>query len=81
MTARQDGGAAMTEISTYGQAKGNSLVPLATNDATEHNGGPTLLCPRQDKITITFDDEGNIAITQKILAGRGSNDPCLARQY
>jgi hypothetical protein len=54
----------MTDISAYGQAKGSSLVPLATNDATEHNGGATLLCAPQDKITIAFDDEGNAAITQ-----------------
>jgi hypothetical protein len=56
----------MTEISTYDQAKGSSLVPLATIDAPERDGGPTLLCARQDKITITFDDEGNAAI---LLAG------------
>jgi hypothetical protein len=55
----------MTEISTYGQTKGSYLVPLATNDAPERDdGGPTLLCASQDKITITFDDEGNAAITQ-----------------
>jgi hypothetical protein len=58
----------MTEISTYSQAKGSSLVPLTTNDATERNdksiGGPTLLCASQDKIEIVFDDEGNASITQ-----------------
>ena len=54
----------MTEISTYDPAKGSSLVPLATNDAPESDGGPTLLCASQDKITIAFDDEGNAAITQ-----------------
>ena len=48
----------MTDISTYGRAKGNSLVPLATGN------GPTLLCASQDKIEIVFDDEGNAAIIQ-----------------
>jgi hypothetical protein len=62
----------MTDISTYGRAKGSVLVPLATNEATERNdyhndkrdGGPTLLCASQDKIEIVFDDEGNAAIIQ-----------------
>ena len=58
----------MTEISTYAQAKGSSLVPLATDDATERNdkrvGSPTLLCASQDKIEIVFDDQGNASITQ-----------------
>jgi hypothetical protein len=49
------------------------LAPLATKDPTECNDcsarsikreGGTLLCAPQDKIEITFDDEGNAAITQ-----------------
>jgi hypothetical protein len=49
------------------------LAPLATKDPTESNdsnarpvkrAGGTLLCAPQDKIEITFDDEGNASITQ-----------------
>jgi hypothetical protein len=54
----------MTEISTCGEAKGSALVPLPTNDASERNGGSTLLCAPQGKIEITFDDEGNAELIQ-----------------
>jgi hypothetical protein len=48
----------MTEISTNGPTKGNSLAPLASGN------GSTLLCASQDKIEIVFDNEGNAAIIQ-----------------